>query len=130
LVPLTWFAFWAFVSASSGAAARYVVLPACCFIWSVLLACEEMLRAISPRRPVAWRAMSIVLVILLLSWTTYWKPSVLRSSGPRWSAALAFAYQQCQHQSRSSSVAVAISPGGHLPGLWTVKLPCHDLPRP
>jgi hypothetical protein len=130
LVPLTGFAFWAFVSASSGAAARYVVLPACCFIWSVLLACEEILRAISRRRPVAWRAMSIVLVILLLSWTTYWKPSVLRSSGPRWSAALAFAYQQCQHQSQSSSVAVAISPGGHLPGLWTVKLPCHDLPRP
>ena len=126
LVPAVGFAFWMFAGTRYGLPVRYRVFPALCVIWSVLVAWEELLRAFRPRLPVDWRLSGIVVLVLVLSWVTYWRPAPHRSSGPAWSVALSTAERRCRNE-RLSQVAVTISPVKRGSKVWAVQLPCHDI---
>src|SRR5205823_5684494 len=89
--------------------ARYRVFPALCVIWSVLVTWEELLYARRPRLPIDWRLAGIVVILLLVSWASYWRPTAYRRSGPTWTTALDSAALQCRNQ-RLKTVSVTISP--------------------
>lgn len=126
LVPAIGFAFWTYSAINYGSPARYRVFPALCVIWSVLVAWEELLRALTPRSPVDSRLAGIVVGLLALSWVTYWRPAPYRASGPAWSTALASADHRCRIE-HMPTVIVRISPVA--PGItfWAIRLRCDDV---
>ena len=126
LVPAVGFAFWTFAGIRYGLPVRYRAFSAYCVVWAVLVASEELLRALRPHVPLDGRHASIFVVILVLGWLTYWQPVPRRASGPAWSVALSTADRKCRSE-RRSEVAVTISPGGPGSPIWSVRLPCHDI---
>ena len=126
LVPAIGFAFWTYAGINYGSPPRYRVFPALCVIWSVLVAWEELLRALRPRFRVDWRLAGIVVVLLALSWVTYWRPAPYRASGPAWSTALSSADRRCRIE-QMPTVVVRISPVVPGSGLWGIRLQCNDV---
>jgi len=65
-------------------------------------------------------------LILGLSWVTYWKPDPYRTSGPKWSVALSTAAQRCRKY-KLHDVSVKTAPVASGAKLWAVRLPCRHL---
>ena len=126
LVPAIGFVFWWFAGTRYGLPARYRVFPALCVVWAVLVAWEEIARAGKPRQRVDWRFASVIVVLLALSWTTYWRPLSYRSSGPAWSNRLSLVHRLCQ-KSHAPAFALRISPVSADSAVWTVRLSCDEI---
>ncbi len=128
LIPAIGFAFWTYAAINYGSPARYRVFPGLCVIWSVLVASEELIRALRPRVPVDWRLAGIIVTLLALSWFTYWRPPPHRASGPAWSTALSSAEHRCRIE-HVPTVVMRISPV--VPGskFWGIGLRCDDVVR-
>ena len=126
LVPAIGLAFWIFAGTHYGLPARYRVFPALCVIWCVLVAWEELMRAVTSNVAVDWRAASVLVVVLALVWLTYWTPAASRSSGPKWTVALTKAEKRCKNL-KLPTVALRVPPVAKGAGVWTVRLPCSDV---
>ena len=126
LVPVVGFAFWFFAALLYGSPARYRVFPALCVVFALLVGWEELLRGLTKKRPVDWRLATIIVVIIGLSWTTYWQLDPYRTSGPRWTVALAAAQRHCRKY-KLHDVSVKIAPVDSQAQLWAVRLPCRNL---
>jgi hypothetical protein len=126
LVPVTGFGFWFFAAVLYGSPARYRVFPALCVVFALLVGWEELMRGLTKRRPVDWRLAGIIVLILGLSWVTYWKPDPYRTSGPTWAHALATSERRCRKY-KLDDVSIKIAPVDSQAKLWAVRLPCGNL---
>jgi hypothetical protein len=126
LVPLVGFAVWTFAGLRYGSPARYQVFPALCVVWSVLVAWELLVYTLRPRLRIQGRLAGIVVVLLLLSWVSYWRPTTYRRSGPTWSTALSAAERDCRDR-QLPKVSVPISPIPSASKVWAVQVRCRDL---
>jgi hypothetical protein len=129
LVPIIGFAFWFFAAVLYGSPARYRVFPALCVVFALLVGWEEVMRGLTKQVPVDWRLAGIIVVIISLSWVTYWTPDPYRTSGPTWAHALATAERRCRKY-QLHDVSIKIAPVDSEAKLWAVRLPCRELTKP
>jgi hypothetical protein len=126
LVPVIGFGFWFFAAILYGSPARYRVFPALCVVFALLVGWEELMRGLTKKRPVDWRLAGIIVLILGLSWVTYWTPDPYRTSGPTWARALATAERRCRTY-KLHDVSIKTAPVDSQAKLWAVRLPCREL---